>query len=114
MEGGLRLISGDAFFLLLRGWRDDESRLWVKFLSTAMQLSSPCTLLDAKDGRVAFLFQKESSNFADFNVTGCVCGFRDVATEEARLPVGFKAESAVEAVRDDFALLIMLLNTRGM
>jgi hypothetical protein len=36
-------------------------------------------------------------------------GFRDVATEEARLPEGIEAESAIEAVRDDFGLLIMLL-----
>jgi hypothetical protein len=109
MDGGIELVTRDDFFLLLRGWRDSESHLWVKFLSSALQLSAPCVLYDARDGRVAFWFHTESKSFADFNVAGCVFGFRDVAAEEARLPVGFEAESAIEAVRDDFALLIMLL-----
>ena len=109
MDGGLRLIPNDDFFLLLRGWRDAESRLWVKFLSGALQLTFSCVLYDARDGRVAFSLHAESKSFADFNVAGCVFGFRDVATEEARLPEGLEAESAIEAVRNDFGLLIMLL-----
>jgi len=109
MDGGLRLIPNEDFFLLLRGWRDEASRLWVKFLSPALQLTSSCALYDARDGRVAFSLQAESKSFADFNVAGCVFGFRDVAAEETRLPNGIEAESAIEAVRDDFALLIMLL-----
>ena len=109
MEGGIELITRDDFFLVLHGWRDTTSPLWVKFLSGALQLSAPAVLYDARDDRVAVRLHTDSKSFADFNVAGCVFGFRDVTAEAARLPVGFEAESAVEAVRDDFALLIMLL-----
>ena len=107
---GIAFISADDFFLLLQGWRESNSRLRVKVLSTALQLSVFCEVLDARDGRVAFwIGQKESKSAADFNVTGCLFGFRDVKASEAGLPEGVEVESAIEAVRDDFALLIMLL-----
>jgi hypothetical protein len=103
----LALISEDDFFLLLEGWR--ESRLRVKFLSAALKFSAFCEVLDARDGHVAFWIEEENKSAADFNVTGCFFGFRDVTTSETGLPEGVEVESAIEAVRDDFALLIMLL-----
>ena len=110
MDGGA-LIKTEDFFLLMRGWRDSKASLRVKFLSSALQLSVFCTVLDAREGRVAFWIGEEKYNSAtDFNVTGCFFGFRDVTADEAAgLPVGMEPESAIEAVRDDFALLIMLL-----
>ena len=113
MDAGISLIPEDEYFLLLRGWRDSESPLWVKFLSVGVKLSAPCVLFDARERHVAFRLADESNSMADFNVGGCLFGFRDVAADEARLPVGLEAESAIEAVRDDFALLIMLLTGSG-
>ncbi len=109
---GIAFISVEDFFLLLQGWRESKSRLRVKFLSPSLKFSAFCELLDARDGRVAFwIGHPESKSAADFNVTGCLFGFRDVAASEAGLPEGVIVESAIEAVRDDFGLLIMLLSS---
>jgi hypothetical protein len=79
----------------------------IKFRSSALTLSAFCVVLDARDERVAFWIDDQNKGAAEFIVTKCVFGFRDVA--EARLPAGVEAESAIEVFRDDFALLIMLL-----
>lgn len=107
---GLALIEIEDFFLLLQGWRESTQRLRVAFRSSALDFSAFCVVLDARDGRVAFWIGEEGDkNAVDFVVAGCLFGFRDVAADDARLPVGVEVESAVEAIRDDFALLIMLL-----
>jgi hypothetical protein len=108
MDSGAQ-ISTEDFFLLLQGWRESGSHLLLKFRSRSLSLSAACVVLDARDGRVAFWIDKEKTGAAEFIVTNCVFGFRDVAEGDADLPTGGKAESAIEIFRDDFALLIMLL-----
>jgi hypothetical protein len=53
-------------------------------------------------GRVG---DEAAKNAVEFKVSGCFFAFRDVPPEESRLPLGVEMESAIEAVREDFALL---------
>lgn len=84
----IQTIGFDDFQLLLRGWRDAGSRLRIAFKSSALEFFAFCTLIDVRDNLAAFW---------------------DVPPADARLPLGVEQESAIEAVRNDFALLIMLL-----
>jgi hypothetical protein len=103
-------IDFNGFRLLLRGWRDSGSRLRVAFKSSALEFSAFCAVIDVRDDLIAFWIGEEAAkNAVEFKVRNCLFVFRDVPATEARLPLGVEMESAIEAVRDDFALLIMLL-----
>jgi hypothetical protein len=120
IEGGIFVISGgsmeiapidfERFALLLRGWRDSGSRLRVAFKSSALEFFAFCAIIDARDDLIGFWIGDEAAkNAVEFKVHRCLFAFRDVPATEASLPLGVEMESAIEAVRDDFALLIMLL-----
>ena len=103
-------FGSEQFLLLVRGWRDSKSRLRIAFRSSDLELNAFCTVLEAREGRVAFWIGAErDKNAVDFVVAECFCGFRDVPLSESELPVGVEIESMIGAVRDDFSLLIMLL-----
>lgn len=105
-------IDFEGFTLLLRGWRDSGSRLRVAFKSSALEFFAFCAVIDVRDDLIGFwIGDEDAKNAVEFKVRDCLFAFRDVPPNEARLPLGVEMESAIEAVRDDFALLIMLLKS---
>ena len=64
-------FGSEQFLLLVRGWRDSKSRLRIAFRNAF------CTVLEAREGRVAFWIGAErDKNAVDFVVAECFCGFR--------------------------------------
>jgi hypothetical protein len=107
------VISLDEVALLLRGWRENKSRLRVVVQSRLFSFSGLCTLFKAEGEYLSFWVGDVSvrENALSFSVAGCVFDFSDVPADapDAVLPFGGRVVSGIVGSRLDFKIAMMLL-----
>jgi hypothetical protein len=107
------MISLDDVALLLRGWRENESRLRVVVQSPVFSFSGLCTLFKAEGESLGFWVGDFATreNALSFSVAECAFDFGDVSADapDAVIPLGDRVLSGIVGSRRDFKIAIMLL-----